>query len=175
MEKSEKKLFQPGIYAATITEIKDNLISEKKKTEYFSVRFEDDHNYIITRFYVTQKSIPKIMLLFFLSELEALPFSYLNTDDLIGKILYLKIEMLTDPQTLKTHLEVTKFYNFNAYQNKLDDEHQSQLEVENHLLDTHYDEDDYKEEKEYRDGVHFTHPRFDSIRDAGGDYYDTLE
>ena len=92
MEKSEKKLFQPGIYAATITEVKDNLISEKKKTEYFSVRFEDKNNYIVTRFYITQKSIPKIMLLFFLSELEAFPFSYLNTDDLIGKNLYIKIK-----------------------------------------------------------------------------------
>ncbi len=174
MEKSEKKLFQPGIYAATITEIKDNLISEKKKTEYFSVRFEDDHNYIITRFYITPKSIPKIMLLFFLSELEALPFSYLNTDDLIGKALYVKIEMLTDPKTLKTHLEVTKFYNFNAYQNKLDEEHQSQLEVENYPLVTQYDDEDYDENDNWF-GYHFKDLREDYMREAGGDYYDNLE
>jgi fructose-specific component phosphotransferase system IIB-like protein len=111
-EGMNKPFLENGRHLVEITHI-DEGTSEHKGVPFFACRFENEHGFVIQRFYNSKAGMPIIAGLFEAVDMPLAENATANTEKLIGKKLFITVEERTyevpDTDTERTLKQATGF------------------------------------------------------------------
>lgn len=93
-EGMDKPFLENGKHLVEITHI-DEGTSEHKGVPFFACRFENEHGFVIQRFYNSKAGMPIIASLFEAVEMPLTEHATVNTEKLLGKKLFVTVEERT--------------------------------------------------------------------------------
>jgi fructose-specific component phosphotransferase system IIB-like protein len=93
-EGMDKPFLENGRHLVEITHI-DEGTSEHKGVPFFACRFENEHGFVIQRFYNSKAGMPIIAGLFEAADMPLSENATANTEKLIGKKLFITVEERT--------------------------------------------------------------------------------
>ncbi len=152
-------ILKEGLHKVIIDKITESSLEENP--EWFRVVFKNEVGFFEETFFTSLSEQPKILTLFNACDLESLPLSILNTDDLLNKIL--AIEIVTETNNNNT-------FKINNYISLYEFEYKEVLEVEYNSFNNQSNSDDvYQIDQAEKD-------TFDALTDGlDMDYNEWLE
>jgi fructose-specific component phosphotransferase system IIB-like protein len=93
-EGMDKPFLENGRHLVEITHI-DEGTSEHKGVPFFACRFENEHGFVIQRFYNSKAGMPIIAGLFEAADMPLSENATANTEKLVGKKLFITVEERT--------------------------------------------------------------------------------